>query len=41
VYDVKGLNGSSRGARKGQSDMLTKLAGTTQGSISAKRAGDS
>jgi hypothetical protein len=41
VYEVKGLNDSSRGARKGQPDMPTKLAGMTQGLISAMRAGDS
>jgi hypothetical protein len=40
VYDVKGLNGSSRGARKGQPDVSTKLAGMTQGIISALRAAD-
>jgi hypothetical protein len=33
LYEVKGLNNSSRGARKGQSDVLTKLAGMTQGII--------
>jgi hypothetical protein len=41
VYKVKGLKGSSRGARKGQPDVPTKLAGMTQGSISAPRADDS
>jgi hypothetical protein len=35
VYEVTGLKGSSRGARKGQPDMPTKLAGMTQGIISA------
>jgi hypothetical protein len=30
VYKVKGLNGSSRGARKGQPNMPTKLAGMAQ-----------
>jgi hypothetical protein len=29
VYKVKGLKGSSRGARKGQSDVPIKLAGMT------------
>jgi hypothetical protein len=29
VYEVKGLKGSSRGARKGQPDVPTKLAGMT------------
>jgi hypothetical protein len=29
VYEVKGLKGSSKWARKGQLDMLTKLAGMT------------
>jgi hypothetical protein len=41
VYEVKGLKGSSRGARKGQPDVPTKLVGMTQGIISALRAGDS
>jgi hypothetical protein len=41
VYKVKGLQGSSRGARKGQPDVPTKLVGMTQGSISAPRADDS
>jgi hypothetical protein len=41
VYEVKGLKGSSRGARKGQPDVPTKLTGMTQGTISALRAGDS
>jgi hypothetical protein len=41
VYEVKGLKGSSRGARKGQPDVPTKLTGMTQGSISAPRVGDS
>jgi hypothetical protein len=41
VYKVKGLKGASRGARKGQSDVPTKLAGMTQGIISASRADDS
>jgi hypothetical protein len=40
VYEVKGLNDSSRGARKGQPNVSTKLAGMTQGIISAPRAGD-
>jgi hypothetical protein len=37
VYEVKGLKGSSRGARKGQPDEPTKLAGMTQGIISLPR----
>jgi hypothetical protein len=41
VYEVNGLNGKSRGARKGQLDVPTKLPGITQGIISAPRAGDS
>jgi hypothetical protein len=41
VYEVKGLKGSSRGARKGQPDVPTKLADMTQEIISASRAGDS
>jgi hypothetical protein len=42
MYEVKGSNDSRRGARKGQSDVPTKLAGMAQGIISAsKRAGDS
>jgi hypothetical protein len=41
VYGIKGLKGSSRGARKGQLDVPTKLASMTQGIISAPRAGDS
>jgi hypothetical protein len=41
MYEVKGLNGSSRGARKEQPNVPTKLAGMTQGIISAPRAGDS
>jgi hypothetical protein len=41
VYEVKELNGSSRGGRKGQSDVSIKLAGMTQGIISAPRASDS
>jgi hypothetical protein len=41
VYEVEGLKGSSRGARKGQPDVPTKLAGMTQGIISAPREGDS
>jgi hypothetical protein len=41
VYEVKGLNGSSKGARKGQPNVPTKLADMTQGIISALRAGDS
>jgi hypothetical protein len=41
MYEVKGQNGLSRGARKGQLYVLTKLAGMTQGIISAPRAGDS
>jgi hypothetical protein len=40
VYEGKGLNGSRRGARKGQLDMSTKLAGVAQGIISTVRAGD-
>jgi hypothetical protein len=38
---VKGLKGSNRGARKGHLNMPIKLAGMTQGIISALRAGDS
>jgi hypothetical protein len=30
MYEVKGLKGSSRGARKGQPDVSTKLAGMRQ-----------
>jgi hypothetical protein len=41
VNEVKGLNDSSRGVRKGQLDMPTKLAGMAQGIISAPRAGHS
>jgi hypothetical protein len=41
VYEGKGLNDSRRGARKGQLDMPTKLAGVAQGIISAARASDS
>jgi hypothetical protein len=41
VYKVKGLNNSSRGAKKGQPYVPTKLAGMTQGIISAPRTGDS
>jgi hypothetical protein len=41
VYEVKGLNGSRKGARKGQPDVLIKLAGIVQGIISTRRAGDS
>jgi hypothetical protein len=41
VYKVNGLKGSSRGARKGQPGMPTKLVGMIQGIISAPRAGDS
>jgi hypothetical protein len=41
VYKVKWLNDSSRGGRKGQSDVPTKLAGMTQGIISAPRTCDS
>jgi hypothetical protein len=41
VYEVRGLNGSSKGARKGQPDVSTKLAGMTQGIISTLRVGDS
>jgi hypothetical protein len=41
VYEVKGLKGVGRGARKGQLDVSTKLAGMTQGIISAPMAGDS
>jgi hypothetical protein len=36
VYEVKWLKGSSRGARKGQPDVPSKLAGMTQGIISAR-----
>jgi hypothetical protein len=41
VYEVKGLNDSSRGVRKGRPDVSTKLSGMTQGIISAPRVGDS
>jgi hypothetical protein len=41
VCGVKGSNDSRRGARKGQPDMSTKLAGMAQGVISTPRAGDS
>jgi hypothetical protein len=41
VYKVKGLNDLSRGARKGQLNVPTKLAGMTQGIISTPRVGDS
>jgi hypothetical protein len=41
VYEVKGLNGLRREARKGQLDMSTKLTGMAQGIISALRASDS
>jgi hypothetical protein len=41
VYEVKGLNDLSGGGRKGQPDVPTKLAGMTEGIISAPRAGDS
>jgi hypothetical protein len=41
VYEVKWLNDSSRGARKGQPDVPTKLVGMAQGIISTPRAGDS
>jgi hypothetical protein len=41
MHEVKGLKGSSRGARKGQPDVSTMLVGMTQGIISAPRAGDS
>jgi hypothetical protein len=41
VNEVKWSKGSSRGARKGQPDMPTKLTGMTQGIISAPRAVDS
>jgi hypothetical protein len=41
VYEVKGMNNLSGGARKGQPDVSTKLAGMTQGIISALRVGDS
>jgi hypothetical protein len=40
VYEVKRLNDSRRGARKGQPDVSTKLTGVAQGIISAMRAGD-
>jgi hypothetical protein len=36
VYEVKWLKGSSRGARKGQPDVPSKLADMTQGIISAR-----
>jgi hypothetical protein len=38
--EVKRLKSSSGGARKRQPDVLTKLVGMTQGSISTPRAGD-
>jgi hypothetical protein len=41
VYECKGLNGSRRGARKGQPDVPTKLASMAQGIVSAARVGDS
>jgi hypothetical protein len=41
VYEIKGLNGSSRGDRKGQPDIPTKMAGMAQGIISAPGASDS
>jgi hypothetical protein len=41
MYEVKGLTSLRRGARKGQPDVPTKLAGMAQGIISALRAGDS
>jgi hypothetical protein len=41
LYEVKGLNGSSRGARKGQLYMPTKLVSMTQGIISSLKVGDS
>jgi hypothetical protein len=40
VYEVKWLNDSSRGARKGQLNVPTKLTGMTQGIISVPRVGD-
>jgi hypothetical protein len=40
VYEVKGLNDSSRGARKRQPNVSSKLAGMTQGITSAPRVGD-
>jgi hypothetical protein len=40
LYKVEGSNDSRRGARKGQLDMSTKLAGMAQGIISASRADD-
>jgi hypothetical protein len=40
VYEVKGLNGSSSGASKGQPNVPTKLVGVTQGITSGPRAGD-
>jgi hypothetical protein len=41
VYEGKWLNGSRRGARKGQLDVPTKLVGTVQGIVSAVGACDS
>jgi hypothetical protein len=41
MYEGKGLKGSRRGARKGQPDVPTKLAGMAQGIISVARVGDS
>jgi hypothetical protein len=41
VYEGKELNGSRRGARKGQLDVPTKLADIAQGIVSAARVGDS
>jgi hypothetical protein len=40
MYEAKGSNDPRKGDRKGQSDMLTKLVGMTQGIISDPRGGD-
>jgi hypothetical protein len=40
VYKVKWSNDPRRGARKGQPDMPTKLAGMTQGMMSVPREGN-
>jgi hypothetical protein len=41
VNKVKGLNSSGRGAREGQPDVPTKLAGMAQGIFSSSWAGHS
>jgi hypothetical protein len=41
LYKVKGLKGSGRGAKKGQPNVPIKMAGMTQGIISAPKADDS